>query len=88
MTSDGHNLTWAFTGDLRSRAHIAVLEPYGMIEALCGVGLAFGGPTEIRPLTSKWCDKCTRVARRRGVEAWEIGLENDLRGEIAAMQEP
>lgn len=68
-------LSWAYTGDLRSRAHIAVIEPY-QTHALCGVGIS--GMNEIRPLASRWCDRCLREARKRGAEGGDIGLENDL----------
>lgn len=73
-----HDFSWAYTGDVRSKAHIAVIEPY-QVDALCGVSIARGGMTEIRPLSTRWCERCIREARKRGVEAWEIGLENDLR---------
>ena len=78
-----NDLGWAYTGDLRSRAHIAVVEPYQTV-ALCGVNVARGSMIEIRPLASHWCERCLREARKRGFEGWEIGIENDLRGEVTS----
>jgi len=71
-------LTWARTGASNSKNHLAVNEPY-QVDALCGVSIAHGGTTEIRPLlATTWCEKCIRVARRMGVEAYDVGIENDL----------
>jgi hypothetical protein len=76
-----NNLTWATTGTTNSRAHIAVIEPY-QVAALCGVSIARGGMYEIRPLASSWCEKCLRAARKLHCDPWDIGIENDLRGEV------
>lgn len=79
-------LGWAGNGTLRSRDHLAVIEPY-QTHALCGVGIA--AIREIRPRTSvNVCPKCIRAARKLGIEWYEVGIENNLVGEVAAMREP
>lgn len=74
MAADG--LTWATTGAINSRYHIAVIEPF-QAHAICGVGISW--TTEIRPrLSTRVCEKCVREVRKRGSEWFEVGLENDL----------
>lgn len=74
MTAD--QLGWATNGTLRSRDHLAVVEPY-QTRALCGVGIV--ETLEIRPRTSvNVCPKCIREARLLGVEWFDVGIENDL----------
>jgi hypothetical protein len=75
MTAD--ELTWAYTGALNSRNHVAKIEPF-QVQALCGVGIV--GTSEVRPISwrSKLCEKCHRELRKLGVNPQEIGIENDL----------
>jgi hypothetical protein len=73
---DKSALGWATNGTLRSRDHLAVVEPY-QTAALCGVGII--DIVEIRPRTSvNVCPKCIRAARKLGVEWFDVGIENDL----------
>lgn len=77
---DDKGLIWAGTGSLRSRDHIARVEPYQNV-ALCGVGIA--GTTETRPGTPNVCPRCARAARELGVDPARLGIENNLTAEIS-----
>lgn len=78
MTAD--DLGWATNGTLRSRDHLAVIEPY-QTHALCGVGIS-SETKEIRPrLSTNVCPKCIREARKFGIDWFEVGIENDLTGQ-------
>lgn len=69
-------LSWAYTGQLRSRDHLAVIEPY-QNKALCGVAITGMGQYRPRTMTGL-CPKCAREARKLRVDPAEVGLENDL----------
>lgn len=73
-------LTWATTGAINSRDHVAVIEPYQM-RALCGIGIA-AGTTEIRPATLNLCPGCARELKRLGIKPDEIGIENELTADV------
>jgi len=76
VTVTSESLGWAGNGTLRSKDHLAVVEPY-QIRALCGVAIT--ETREIRPrLSTNVCPNCIREARRLGVEWFEVGIENDL----------
>jgi hypothetical protein len=73
-------LSWAYTGALNSRNHVAKIEPF-QNQALCGVNIL--GMVEIRPRTlARLCPKCERELRKFRVNPQEIGIENDLRGDV------
>lgn len=67
---------WARTGDLRSRNHLAFIEPY-QNRAICGVAIT--GIGEIRPRHhADHCPRCAREARKLGLDIGRVGIENDL----------
>lgn len=77
---DAERLTWARTGALNSRDHVAVIEPF-QNRAICDVEIA--GTSEVRPTLAaiNICRGCARQLRLWGIEPEEIGIENDLTAE-------
>lgn len=75
MSITADSLTWAATGAINSRDHVAVIEPY-QNSALCGTGIA--STTEIRPKTPNLCPRCARELKRLGIDPTTIGIENEL----------